>query len=313
MERLRPSEGQAETCSPLVQNLLRKKALLMAGDPAHEQIKTALIIDGGGMRGVFAGGVCTGLEEAGMRDVFDCVVGVSSGTAACAYFLAGQSRMGTSIYYEELASRRFINPVRLIKVLDIDFLDPAFRKAKPLDQAAVRRSRSSFFIGVTEANTGKGVFLDMKDPSLDIDIITAIRASSALPLVYNRKIAINGVEYCDGAIGCGLPIDFVLRWGCTDVLVVINRPFGKKKYPATVAEKLLSSLVMRNFPLEVRTAYLEKNRSYNDSLERAANKTGVNIGVLCPESMPLSRLSMDAAKMRDVARQGELQTLSLFR
>jgi predicted acylesterase/phospholipase RssA len=69
----------AEHTTELVANLQRKQELLEAGDSAHEDIRTALVIGGGTMRGVFSGGVVTGLEELGLTEVFDDVIGVSVG------------------------------------------------------------------------------------------------------------------------------------------------------------------------------------------------------------------------------------------
>src|SRR3989344_5711169 len=103
--------------SPLVINLLSKKKMLSEGNPAHASIKTALIIGGGGMRAAYSGGIVTGFEESGLSDVFDVVVGISAGSAVCAYFLSGQSELGASIYYEDLVGREFINPARISKIM----------------------------------------------------------------------------------------------------------------------------------------------------------------------------------------------------
>ena len=54
-------------------------------DPHH----LALVIEGGGMRGVVAGGMVGALEERGFLDCFDSIHGSSAGACAGAYFLAG--------------------------------------------------------------------------------------------------------------------------------------------------------------------------------------------------------------------------------
>jgi predicted patatin/cPLA2 family phospholipase len=69
----------------------------------------ALVIEGGGMRGVISGGMVAALEQLGLLDIFDVVYGSSAGAIAGAYFLAGQARYGTTIFYERLNNSRFIN------------------------------------------------------------------------------------------------------------------------------------------------------------------------------------------------------------
>jgi len=296
--------------TPIVRNLLFKKKLLAKGNSGHAKIKTALIIGGGGMRSAFSAGALRGFEKSGMADVFDIVVGVSAGSPICAYFLSGQTTLGTSIYLEELAENKFINLARVSKIMDIDYLDFVFRSVKPLDQKHIRSSRSKFYVTVTDAKTGKGELLDMKDKK--IDIIDAICASSALPIIYNRTITIKGRQYCDGAIGNGIPIDFVLKMGCTDILIILNNAAGKKSNSAPFFEKIFSHFYMRKFTKALRIATLARNKLYNQSLEKIQGLTNVNVGILTPEEMPLKRMSKDRIKMREVARKAEKQVQKLF-
>ena len=86
------------------------------------------------MRAVYSSGIVTGLEKAGLSKVFDVVVGLSAGSAICAYFISGQSRLGTSIYQESLLDKNFINLTRISKILNVDYLDHVFRNVKPLNQ-----------------------------------------------------------------------------------------------------------------------------------------------------------------------------------
>jgi predicted patatin/cPLA2 family phospholipase len=316
MERLQSFEQSTEKSASLINNLKRKKDLLDRDDPAHEQIRTALIIEGGGMRGVYAGGIVTGLEEAGMRNVFDLVVGISSGSAASAYFLSGQAEMGTSIYYEDLANRQFINPRRVWKMLDVTYVDAVFRQAKPLDTDAVKQSRSNFLISVTDPATARCQMIDAKDPG--VDIVTAIQASSALPVAYNRTVAVGEQEYVDGVIGCGLPLEYTLDQGYDNILVVLNRVFEAKGEQTPNIEKIIAHLAMRGrFSQELRTAYLTRNQLYNAGInrvnERISGDTNIAVGIVSPDTMPLSRLETNRELMKQVAAGAKEQVRSIFK
>lgn len=87
--------------SQLVQNLFLKKALLRQGDPQHEKIRPLLLILSGAMRGTYGAGVTIALSQLGLYNVFDTVIGVSTGAGNAGYMLGGlkQSMIGASVYY----------------------------------------------------------------------------------------------------------------------------------------------------------------------------------------------------------------------
>lgn len=154
----------------VAQNFRLKNDLLKEGDPEHQTIKTGLFINGGIMLGAFSGGVVTGLEEVGMSEVVDWGLGESAGGAALAYFLARQSALGTSIYYEELSRNGFINFMRLERMIDIDLLVDVFRGkrgCKRLDLDVLKSSRSNLMIAVTDILDGQARYIDIKDSQID--------------------------------------------------------------------------------------------------------------------------------------------------
>src|SRR4051794_4948860 len=76
--------------------------------------RVALIIEGGGMRGVVSAGMVAALEQLELQEVFDGVFGASAGAVTGAYFIAGQARYGTTIFYEDINNRKFIDLTRLL-------------------------------------------------------------------------------------------------------------------------------------------------------------------------------------------------------
>ena len=67
--------------SELVQNLILKNKLLRNGDKKHEDISTVLLILSGANLGAYGAGAAIALHLLGLADVFDVVVGVSTGAA----------------------------------------------------------------------------------------------------------------------------------------------------------------------------------------------------------------------------------------
>src|SRR3989344_37330 len=97
--------------SKLIQNLLLKNQLLRNDDKKHEDIRTALLILSGANLGAYGNGATIALHLLGLSDIFDIVVGVSTGAGIGGYFLAGEKQafLSASIYYTEFSGTRFIN------------------------------------------------------------------------------------------------------------------------------------------------------------------------------------------------------------
>src|SRR4051794_28855287 len=74
----------------------------------------ALVIEGGGMRGVVSSAMAAALEGRGLTPCFDLVVGTSAGALNAAALLAGVADACTAAYHSAFATRRFINPYRLV-------------------------------------------------------------------------------------------------------------------------------------------------------------------------------------------------------
>ena len=93
------------------------------------------------MRGVISAGMVVALEQMGWLGCFDAVYGSSAGALNGAYFVAGQAALGTTIYYEDINHRNFIDllrPLRGRPILNLDFLvDDVMVKQKILDTKRV--------------------------------------------------------------------------------------------------------------------------------------------------------------------------------
>ena len=121
------------------------------------------------MRGVFAGGMVSALEEDGYAQCFDLMVGASAGACALAYLRAGQARFGTRMFYEDLNTGVFIRPSRLLKggpALSIDYLvDRVFGDIKRLNFEALRAPGAELHITATDIDRAEIVDLaNFNDP-----------------------------------------------------------------------------------------------------------------------------------------------------
>src|SRR5580692_3889557 len=121
--------------------------------------KTALIVEGGAMRGAWAAGVLAYLHESGRRQ-YDLVYAASSGACSAAYFVADMWEPGLTIW-RDLACKaiRKINFLRHKPVIDLAYVvDHVMRVRIPLSVEALQKAPTRFYIVLTDCETGEPVY-----------------------------------------------------------------------------------------------------------------------------------------------------------
>lgn len=217
----------------------------LAGDvtASDSDRKLALVLPGGGMRGAWQIAALSQIEDLGLRHGFDLVVGSSAGGMNACYFAAGQAHAGVSIYTDYLTGHalkhRFVDPKRVHKVMDIDWLvDVVLRKAVRLDTEALVRARHQVLVVVSNLRTGRPEVFDQHEPEL----FEVLRATSALPVLYGRQPLVHGTRYSDGGLTAPSPIDQAVAAGATDIVVLSPTPRGQGQQPMGMVADSLTRL-----------------------------------------------------------------------
>ncbi len=200
------------------------------------------------MRGVVSGGMVTALDELGLQDAFDLVVGTSAGALAGAFFLARQTHMGTSIYYEDLTGREWLDYRRVLRgapIVSLDYLlDELMVKHKVLDCERVLSSEVPFYAVATRIPDYEAEVLG--DFKTDADLLTALRASARIPLVAGKPVALRGARYIDGSLTEAIPLKAAIQLGATHMLVLLTRPRGQVRgYPGHFQRRLAFPMMNR--------------------------------------------------------------------
>lgn len=242
----------------VLHNLVRKHK-----DPTHP-VRIGCVGYPGLISGVAGGGKAIALEK--YADAFALLAGSSSGSAATTFLSAKQTRMGTSIYFEECTQGEFISYRRFATggpLVSIKYLGAVFNglTGKALDQSAVRASKADVIVAVTNAQTGEGEYLDVKLPWFDV--VECLMASCAMPSPMSEGIVtVGGQEYLDGCGGCPFMLhDLVSRYNLTDVIMLGNRP---ERVSVGTAEKLFLKRALRKTPTAVREAFLSRYERFDD-------------------------------------------------
>ena len=181
------------------------------------------------MRGVVTAGMVTGLEMLGLRDAFDVVYGSSGGASNGAYFVAGQAAYGTTIYYDHINSKDFINllrPLRNKRVVDFRFVtDQVMVESVVLDWKAVIQSPIPLKVLASSVVNGEVEILENFNSQQEL--VHALHASARISLVAGRDpFEYRGKLLWDSGIVDPFGLKSALKDNCTHILVLRSRPRG---------------------------------------------------------------------------------------
>ena len=217
--------------------------------------RTALVVEGGGMRGVFAAGVLDAFAACGFAP-FDLAVGTSAGAAALASHLAGQPGRNRRCLVGLMRRPEFVHPwhgpTRALRGghwMDLDWLFDACERDDPLDVAALLACDVELVVAATSADTGAPVYLV---PRAD-DASLLIKASSALPVLYRGPVVVRGHRLVDGGVAAAIPVQEAYRRGARRILVVRSRATGISRQPGL--EHCLGAFFARGSPALARAIW----------------------------------------------------------
>lgn len=274
-------------------------------DPGEEKqmenVKTGLVLEGGGMRGIYTAGVLDVFMEEGLY--FDGVIGVSAGAIHGASFVARQRGRSIRYYKKYCRDKRFMSLHSLLTTGDIvgeefcyhtlpDTLDP-------FDHDTFEASDTKFYAVCTNVATGKAEYLQIRDMRSEVDIM---RASASMPYV-TKIVNWRGKKYLDGGCADSIPLEASEKLGYTVNVVVRTRDpeYRKKEKPAKKGKKDLAGIVYRSWP---RFAQTLRNRpsAYNRTVEELHRRAAAgDIFLIEPsEKLTIGRVEHDPEKLQAV-------------
>lgn len=204
------------------------------------------------MRGVVSGGMVAALKEIAPGSTFDYVVGTSAGALAGAYYLAGEPVLGTSIYYEDLIGREwidFLRPLRGKPLIDLNFLfDDVMVRRKPLSIDAIVATKVPLHAVATDAHTFEP--RDFSSAEVEPSVFReALRATASIPIAMGGPVSVSGAEYVDGSVSQSIPVETALSLDATHVLALLTRPSGNVPHePSFIQRSLQLPLMDKSLP-----------------------------------------------------------------
>lgn len=262
---------------------------------------TALILEGGGLRGVFTCGVLDCFMDKGIR--FPFTVGVSAGACNGLSYMSGQRGRAKSSNIDLMDKHHYVGFKYLLTqgcIMDYKLLFEDFpEKIIPYDYEAYFANTDRFVMVATNCLTGKAEYLEEKSDSKRV--MDIVRASSSLP--YVTKITyVDGVPMLDGGIADSIPVEYARSQGYERMVVILTRNKGYRKNEKQLP---VPKFIYRKYP-ELRKTLASRNAQYNRTMEmiERLEEEGLMTVIRPVHPIEVDRMEKDTDKLRALYQEG---------
>ena len=264
--------------------------------------KMGLVLEGGGMRGVFTSGVLDAFMKYDLY--FNYVVAVSAGACNGLSYISRQPRRARLSNIDMLVKYNYIGLRHLVTqgcIFDPELLYDRFpNELIPYDYDTYFASPSTFEMVVTNCNTGRAEYLTEKDGDRQ-RLLDICRASSSLPYVSN-VIDVDGQPYLDGGIVDSIPVGRAIDMGYDRNVLVLTRNRG---YRNTSKDRKIPKFIYKKYP-RLRVALSRRIAEYNHQLDMVEEMEDKGlVDVIRPlRPMDVDRIEKEEKKLEALYEEG---------
>lgn len=261
-----------------------------------------LVLEGGGLRGMFTAGVIDTLMEWGIT--FPHIVGVSAG---CCFGVNIKSHQkGRALRYNVnlahdpkymsiwswIRTGEYIGSEYCYHIVptQIDIFDMETYNADP----------TRFDCVCTDALTGKPIYHELAP--MDHNQLEWVRASASLPIV-SKPVHVDGQILMDGGLSDSIPLKYMQDLGYGQNIVVLTQPLGYRKKPASAMP--VFRFAMRKYP-KIIECLEHRHEMYNAQLEyvEAEARAGRILLIAPPDNLAIGRIELNPTKLKQIHRIG---------
>lgn len=271
-------------------------------------MKIGLVLEGGGMRGLYTAGVLdVMMEHQWMPDV---VCGTSAGVTFGVNLLSQQKGRVLRYNCRYAGDRRYISLHSWLttgNMINRDFAyDLLPHELDPFDEETFEQSKAAFYATITNMRTGQAEYVRITNTWQQMDVI---RASASLPIIC-QPVEWQGEKYLDGGLVDNIPLDKCIELGCDKIIIVLTRPldYVRNDHIAGVCR-----LCYPRYKALLR-AIEQRNDRYNARLQqiRRLEQEG-KVFVLRPsENISVGRLEKDVARLQALHQLGVADATRLW-
>ena len=261
-----------------------------------------LILEGGGMRGMYTAGVLDCFLDNNIE--IDNIVGVSAGICTGISYVSKQKRRSFCVNTKYLDRGRYVGIRNLIATGSIFNMDLLFKsipdELEPFDYKTYNSSAKNVVAVATSCETGKAEYFDIS--KLMRGRLEKIQASASIPLLA-KAVEVDGKYYYDGGVSDSIPIAWSIKNGADKNIIVLTRPLGYRKKEKDISG--FARKIMKKYP-QIAKTYAKRDAEYNASLElcEAEAAAGRALIIAPTDTEDVSRLTKDRVKLVKLYNRG---------
>lgn len=267
----------------------------------HIERNTGLVLEGGGMRGVFTSGVLDAFMKHGVY--FRYVVAVSAGACNGMSYISRQPRRARLSNIDFLTQYGYIGWRHLLRqgcIFDQELLYDKFpNEYIPFDFDSFFQRSATFEMVTTNCLTGQAEYLtESNDRQRSLDIV---RASSSLPYV-SKIVRVDGIPMLDGGIVDSIPVMRAIETGHPQNVVILTR---NKGYRSKERDRKIPPFVYKKYP-RLRVALSRRVAAYNEQLElvERLEELGKVVCIRPQRPMEVGRMEKDIGRLERLYQEG---------
>ncbi|MFD2511459.1 patatin family protein [Halalkalibacter alkalisediminis] len=278
--------------------------------------QVGLVLEGGGMRGLYTAGVLEFFMEHELY--FPYVIGVSAGACMAASYLSRQKGRNKRVNVDLVSDPRFLsfrNFIARRELFGMDFLfDMIPNQMVPFDYNRFEKEKGNFVVVTTDCQTGEARYFEKQE--LGKDILKILRASSSLPFIA-PVVEHNGFTLLDGGISDPIPIKKAQQEGYRKNIVVMTKEeeyrLQKSKWSG------LFPFLCRKYP-KIAPLLAQRYRLYNETVDfiKEGIKEGNVLLIQPSKELAVKRIERNQQKLQDLYSLGykdakqQFQQIQLF-
>lgn len=260
-----------------------------------------LVLEGGGMRGIFTAGVLDAFLDLGIE--FDQCVAISAGALNGISYLSKQRERNLRVMRNYQSDPNYISIKNWLfkgSIFNMEFLlETIPEKLDPVDAEAFKKNPCKLYAGIFDIESGELLFPEIKDTKADK---LYLQAAASLPLL-SKVVHINGHKYLDGGIWDSFGLNFAVQNGCDKVVVINTRD---KEYQRGKEKTLpLMKMVYRKYPKlidAIENRHVRYNQAVKEMDEMADKKELLLIRPV--NKVSVSRTEKDQEKLAALYQEG---------
>lgn len=263
--------------------------------------QAGLVLEGGGMKGVYTAGVLDFFLDKGI--MFSNIYGVSAGACHMCSYISQQRGRALDISIDYLDSKRYCSVESLLTTGDLFNADTCYHMIPdylyPYDHEAFHKYEGKAYSVVTNIETGQPEYMLLKDLKKDI---ISVQASASLPLV-SRNVEIGGKKYLDGGMSDAVPLRRSVMDGNRKNVVVLTKEEGYVRRPSSHLS--LFKLRYLKYP-KVHELMANRHINYNETMAyvQRMEESGKAFVIRPKKVSDVGRIEKDKAKLIALYEEG---------